>query len=143
MSSYSYTLVLPLVYCIHVPEPITTVVFPFVPDLPLFSLRVKFALSFQVPNTVTSLFTYFFLWVLLPLLLCLLQILSFLQLLPLTSCSSAAAIPPILLSKLFFYDLITGITLQVSLSNSLEFPMPAGPCPETRLAGYKPKGVIQ
>ncbi len=30
-----------------------------------------------------------------------------------------------------------------STSNSLEFPKPAGPCPETRLAGYKPKGVIQ
>jgi hypothetical protein len=28
-------------------------------------------------------------------------------------------------------------------SNSLEFPKPAGPYPETRLAGYKPKGVIQ
>ncbi len=28
-------------------------------------------------------------------------------------------------------------------SNSLEFPKPAGPCPETRLARYKPKGVIQ
>ncbi len=27
-------------------------------------------------------------------------------------------------------------------SNSLEFPKPAGPCPETRLAGYKPKGAI-
>jgi hypothetical protein len=27
-------------------------------------------------------------------------------------------------------------------SNSLEFPKPARPCPETLLAGYKPKGVI-
>ncbi len=27
-------------------------------------------------------------------------------------------------------------------SNSLEFPKPAGPRPGTRLAGYKPKGVI-
>ena len=28
-------------------------------------------------------------------------------------------------------------------SNSLVFPRPAGPRPETRPAGYKPKGVIQ
>ncbi len=29
------------------------------------------------------------------------------------------------------------------ISNSLEFPKPAGPCPETRLARYKQKGIIQ
>ncbi len=28
-------------------------------------------------------------------------------------------------------------------SNSLDFPRPAGPRPETQPAGYKPKGVIQ
>jgi hypothetical protein len=34
------------------------------------------------------------------------------------------------------------VSLRVPL-NSLDFPRPAGPRPETRLAGYKPKGVIQ